>query len=124
MTGRDELWRILFSRSAMSVEQAPALLARLQADALADEAEQASHGMRHLTVEHGDLESADDEQRLHQLWQWAHDNRARARIITRDSNDTTTWVIDGPDADALATDLEDLARRLDPGWWRIRTAAR
>lgn len=55
---------------------------------------------------------------LHLLWQWAHDNRGRARITSRGSNDTTTttWLIAGPAADEPAADLEALAHRLNPGW--------
>jgi hypothetical protein len=60
---RDQLWRMLFGRSAITVEQARALLEQLQAEALADEAEQAAHGVRHLTAEHGAVESGDDERR-------------------------------------------------------------
>jgi hypothetical protein len=121
---RDQLWNFLFGRSTLNVEQARALLEQMQAEALVDEAEQAAHGVRHLAVEHGDPESADDEQRLHQLWQWAHDNRERACISTRSSNDTTTWFIDGPAAEDLMSGLETLAYRLSPGWWTIRRAAR
>ena len=87
---RDQLWSALFGRSAITAGQARALLEQLQAEALADEAEQTAHGVRHLTVERGDPESAADEQRLRLLWQWAHDNRDRARIAIRGSNDTTT----------------------------------
>jgi hypothetical protein len=55
--------------------------------------------VRHLTVEHGDRRSGDDERRLHLLWQWTHGNRERARITTRGTNDTTTWLLAGPAAD-------------------------
>jgi hypothetical protein len=89
-----------------------------------DEAEQAAHGTRHLTVEHGDLESADDEHRLHQLGQWASEHRDRGPMSTRGSNDTTTWFLGGPEADTLLADLEALAHRLNPGWWGIRRSAR
>ncbi|SRR6266511_2693876 len=129
MTGpheRDELLlSFLHGRFAPSVDEARALLERLQAQALIDEAEQAAHGIRHLTVEHGDLESADDERRLHQLWQWAGEHRDRGLISTRGGNDSTTWLIGGgPNADAMLAELEALARRLDPGWWRIHRSAR
>ena len=118
------MWSVLFGRPALTVEQARALLEQLEAEALADEAEQAAHGVRHLTVEHGDPETADDERRLHLLWQWAHDNRERARITIRGSNDTTIWFIAGPAADELVADLEALAHQFNPRWWRIRRAAR
>lgn len=108
--------------SALTAGQPRALLAHLQAEALADGA--GAHGVRHLTVEHGDPETADDERRLHLLWQWAHDNRERARITIRGSNDTTTWFIAGPAADELVADLEALAHRLNPRRWRICRAAR
>jgi hypothetical protein len=121
---RDQLWSVLFGRTTMTIEQARELLARQRADALVDEAEQAAHGVRHLTVEHGDPESADDEQRLHHLWLWASDNRARAQISTSGGNDTTSWSVDGPDADTLIAELAALASRLNPGWWRIRPSAR
>jgi hypothetical protein len=121
---RDRTGTLLLGRSAMSLDEARALLAQMQANALVDEAEQSAHGVRHLTVEHGDPESADDEQRLHMLWQWAHDNRERARISTRGSNDTTTWFIDGPAAEHLVAEIEALTHRLNPGWWRIRRCAR
>jgi hypothetical protein len=71
--------------------------------------------IRHLTVEHGDLESVDDKQRLNQL---------RADHDAPDQNtrsyDTTTWLIGRPDAEDPLADLEAYANRLNPGWWRVR----
>jgi hypothetical protein len=48
------------------------------------------------------------------LSQWVHDNRDRACISARASNDTTTWFIDSPAAGDLVADLEALAHRLNP----------
>ena len=52
---RDQL-RSVPGRSA--IPEARALLKQMEAEALADEAEQAAHGVRHLTAGHGDPESA------------------------------------------------------------------
>jgi len=49
----------VLGRSAITAGQARALLKQMEAEALADEAEQAAHGVRHLTSGPGDPESAD-----------------------------------------------------------------
>jgi len=45
-------------RSAITAGQARALLKQMEAEALADEADQAAHSVRHLTAGPGDPESA------------------------------------------------------------------
>jgi len=54
---RDQL-RSVLGRPAITARQARALLKQMEAGALADEAEQATHGVRHLTAGPGDPESA------------------------------------------------------------------
>jgi len=50
--------RSVLGHSATGVKQARALLKQMEAGALADEAEQAAHGVRHLTAGPGGPESA------------------------------------------------------------------
>jgi hypothetical protein len=82
---------------------------------LANEAEQVAHGIRHLTVEHGDIESADDEQRLHRSGN-GRGSTATAGRSPPAAVTTITWFLGGPDAGTMLAELEALARRPDPGW--------
>ena len=69
--GHDQPWQLLFGQPAVTTTEAQQLLARIRQQALVDEAEQAAHGIRHLTVVHGDMETDEDVQRMRELWQWA-----------------------------------------------------
>jgi hypothetical protein len=120
----DRLWNHLFGRVQLTPAEARDLRRRLDEAALVREAEQAAHGAHHLTVAHGDPESAEDADRVHQLFAWTHLHRARAVFSAVATNDTVRWTITGPDAEAVLVDLEAVAEQLNPGWWRIRRAAR
>jgi hypothetical protein len=59
MVDREDQLRSVPGRSAITAGQARALLKQMEAEALADDAEKAAHGVRHLTAGPGDPESAD-----------------------------------------------------------------
>ncbi|ORX21141.1 hypothetical protein [Mycobacterium xenopi] len=99
---------------------AEAFLSKLRQAALIAEAEDLAHGVRHLTVVTGDLETADDVARLDRLTAAAWQGREGARMITyRGGNDYVIFFIDGAAAELFVDDLAALAETLDPGWWRI-----
>ncbi|MGY2116666.1 hypothetical protein ACW9HR_22400 [Nocardia gipuzkoensis] len=102
------------------------LLRRYGEAALLREAEAVLHGERHLTVEHGQPETEDENARLQQLWDtaWRGYKGARTRGVGG-GGDYTTITVCGPAAAAFVDHLADLAEGdLNPGWWRVRRAAR
>jgi hypothetical protein len=116
--------RLPVTSGALSLGQATALIEALRTEELLAEAEQSAHGVRHLTVQHSDSDSPDDDRRCQQLSDWAWDHLDQARICTRSTNDTTTWLIEGDHAESLVNELELLAIDLNPGWRGIRWSAR
>lgn len=93
-----------------------ALMAAFNEIQTTEEAELAANGIHPVSVVHGDLESAEDEQLiygpdgLHALA-----GRAGSYHRTRAGNDYTTWFFDGPDAEQAAitfiTAVTAIARR-------------
>jgi hypothetical protein len=99
---------------------AEAYLVQLRQAALVAEAEELASGVRHLSVVTGELETAEDADRLEQLTSVAHQGRDGARVSrSRAGNDYVTFFIEGPAAEQFADKLATLAGMLNPGWWRI-----
>ena len=100
------------------------LMAAFEQLQTAEEAELAAHGIRPVSVVHGDLESADDEQLiygpegLHALaGQAGHYHQYRG------GNDYTTWFFDGDDAEQAAIAFIAAAIAIArPGWVVTPTA--
>ncbi|WP_410570597.1 hypothetical protein [Amycolatopsis sp. cmx-4-61] len=96
--------------------------------ALIGEAELTAAGHRFLTVDHGDPEDDDQARRVDALSRaaWA----TRRVHSSRGGNDSRTFQItpatapDQPGADDVVDQIEQQARTLNPGWWRIRRSAR
>jgi hypothetical protein len=86
------------------------------------EADLAERGYRHLTVVHGDLDTPEAEAARRHLSIWG-DRHPGAIRQTRGTNDTTTWLLAPPHADANLAALEAVAHEHNPGWWKIRRAA-
>jgi hypothetical protein len=125
--GRDRLAEFL-SRYRLAGEPLTAPAARAAADRVLEltdlsDAELAVRGYRHLTVVHGDVESAADEAAVRAVRSWP-DRHPGAVRQTRGTNDTTTWLLAPPDADGRLAALEAVAQEHNPGWWTIRRAAR
>ena len=99
---------------------AEAYLAQLRQAALIAEAEDLAHGVRHLSVVTGELETADDVTRIEQLTAAAWRGRDGARMRTsRGGSDYVTLFIEGAAADQFVDELAALAEALNPGWWRM-----
>jgi hypothetical protein len=103
------------------------LAARAQR-ALVGEAELTAAGYRFLTVEHGDPEDDDQARRVDALSKAAW---ATGRVqSSRGGNDYRTFEVtpaaepDQASADEVVDVLERQAHTLNPGWWRVRRAAR
>ncbi|MEU5764013.1 hypothetical protein [Nocardia sp. NPDC047648] len=94
--------------------------------ALVGEAHALMHGERHLTIEHGYPETADDTARLQHLSDtaWRGRDGARTRSIGG-GGDYTTITVEGPHAEEFVDSLAQLAQEsLNPGWWKVRRSAR
>ncbi|WP_225730953.1 MULTISPECIES: hypothetical protein [unclassified Nocardia] len=103
-------------------EQLRVLLEQLTLLADADEA---VHGIHHLTVETGYPETADDLARIEVLCQAAWTGLPQARALSvGGGGDYTTIRLGGPAAAQFLEHLATTATRLDPGWWRIRRSSR
>jgi len=121
----DQLAEFL-SRYRIGGQQVTAEEARAAADRILTEtnlpaAELAARGCRQLTVVHGDLDSAEAEAAVRQLWSWG-DRHPGAISRTTGTNDTTSWLFAPPDAEAHLAALEAVAREHNPGWWKIHRA--
>lgn len=106
------------------VTAAEAFLAQMRGAALVAEAEELAAGVRHLSVVTGQLESAEDVDRLDQLTAAAWRGRSGARTIRcRGGSDYVTFHIDGSAADEFVDELAALAATLNPGWWHTTPSA-
>jgi hypothetical protein len=76
-------------------------------------------GCRHVTVEHGDVETEEEAGRLEQLRRLAL--ASGALIATRGGNDYTTWIFRGPAAPAAQRQVLADVERLASTWWRWST---
>lgn len=103
-----------------------ALHRNLAAAAAVDAAERYAHGERRITVVTGDLESAADAERLHELHGQIEaavvetGYHGRERIIGR--NDRTIWCRRSTPTQVpaeLVRAARAAAERLNPGWWQI-----
>jgi len=124
---RDRLAEFL-SRCQINGQPLSAGEARAAADRMLEltdltDAELTDRGYRHLTVVHGDIDSAEAEAAVRELWTWG-DRHPGAIRQTRGTNDTTTWLFAPPDADNNLAALEAVAHEHNPGCWRIKRAAR
>ena len=99
---------------------AEAFLARQQEATLIAEAEDLTHGVRHLSILTGQLETSEDVDRVEQLTAAAWRGRDGARVKRSiGGSDYLTFVIDGDAAEQFVDELADLAAILNPGYWRI-----
>lgn len=105
---------------AEAMATAEAHLQHLRQEALLAEAEDAAHGARWITIVTGDLETDGDAARLEQLSQAGWRDRPDAQT-TRSvgGNDYIAFRVTGPGAERAVTELDEIAHRLNPGWWRI-----
>jgi len=110
-----------------------ARLERTRIFATLTEAEQIAHGARHLTVAHGVLNTEEAKARVRRLtdtfWRLQANRPLRPDGIgplVRSTSRTHTYLVPEPsdEADALIDALETIARRMNPGRWHIRRAAR
>jgi hypothetical protein len=92
----------------LSAQEVRAAADRIRELTNLSDAELTARGYRHLTVAHGDIETAEDDAAVHQLRSWA-DRHAGAVARTRGTNDTTTWLLTPPDADTHLAALEAVA---------------
>lgn len=100
------------------------LLEQLAAASLVAEAEDLTRGVRHLSIATGDPETEDELARINTLTAAAWTSRPGAATTSiRGGGDYLTVRVEGPDADGFVDDLAELARRLNPGFWRITRAA-
>ena len=94
----------------------------------AEEAELAAHGIRPVSVVHGDIESDEDvaliygtdpdRPGLHALA-----DQAGQYHQTRGGNDFTTWFFDGPDAGQAAITFIAAVTAIAPDWWVVTATA-
>lgn len=119
----DLLSRYRIDGQPMSSTAAQAAADRILADTRLTADELNARGYRHLTVVHGDVETAEDQAAMQQLWSWG-DRHPGAVQSTTATNDTTTWLLAPPHAEANLASLEAVAQEHNPGWWTIRRAAR
>lgn len=99
---------------------AEAYLEQLNQAALLAEAEDLTHGIRHLSITTGQLETAEDVDRVEQLTAAAWRGRDGARMrASRGGSDYLTFVIEGEAAEQFVDELAALAEILNPGYWRI-----
>lgn len=97
-----------------------AFLARQRETALIAEAEDLTHGARHLTIVTGQLETAEDVDRVEQLTATAWRGRPGAQMRrSLGGSDYVTFVIEGEQAERFVDELATLAATLNPGYWRI-----
>jgi hypothetical protein len=83
-----------------------------------------AHGIRHLSIAHGQPETDDEMSRLQTVSEraWAITGDASTQSV-RGGNDYLTVTVHG-DGDATAVDaLQAFAETLNPGWWRISQSA-
>ncbi|MEU7802566.1 hypothetical protein AB0B10_25230 [Micromonospora arborensis] len=119
----DLLSRYRIGGQPISSTDAQAAADRILAVSRLSAAELNALGYRHLTVVHGDVETPEDQAAMRQLWSWG-DRHPGAVQSTTATNDTTTWLLSPPHAEANLASLEAVAQEHNPGWWRIRRAAR
>lgn len=97
-----------------------ALLQQLRADALISEAQALAHGIRHLSIAHGQPETDEEMSRLQTFTEraWAITGDAHTPSM-RGGNDYLTVTVHGEGAADAVNELQALAEALNPGWWRI-----
>lgn len=101
-------------------DQSTGLLEELAVASLVAEAEDLTRGVRHLSIATGDPETDDELARINALTDAAWTARADAATTSiRGGGDYLTIRVEGAGAEAFVEDLAALARRLDPGFWRI-----
>lgn len=99
---------------------AQAFIAHQQEAALIAEAEDLTHGVHHLTVVTGQLETSEDVDRVEQLTATAWRGRTGAQMRRAlGGSDYLTFVIEGEQAERFVDELGALAATLNPGYWRI-----
>lgn len=76
-------------------------------------------GWAHVTLIHGDVETADEADRLELLRRFAGDTGGL--VATRGGNDYTTWIFRGPQALALQAAMIGRVAGLALGWWQWST---
>lgn len=104
---------------------AQAFIARQQEAALIAEAEDLTHGVHHLSIVTGQLETSEDVDRVEQLTATAWRGRAGAQMRrSLGGSDYLTFVIDGENAEQFVDELAALAATLNPGYWRIGRTSR
>jgi hypothetical protein len=110
-------------RPPLSIEDARASADQiLELDSLS-ERQLAERGYRWLTVVHGDLDTPEADAAWRHVSSWG-DRHPGAIRQTRGTNDTTSWLLAPPNAEANRSALDAVAREHNPGWWKIRRAAR
>jgi hypothetical protein len=107
-----------------AVSAAEAFLQQLRDDALVTEAQALAHGVRHLSLVHGQPETDDQMSRLQSVADraWAIAGDARTTSL-RGGNDYLTITVDGDGAAAAVDELQAFAETINPGWWRITQSA-
>lgn len=106
------------------IHPAEALLQQLRADALVSEAQALAHGIRHLSIAHGQPETDDEMARLQTFSEhaWAITGDATTKSV-RGGNDYMIVTVHGEGAAGAVDELQALAGALNPGWWRITQSA-
>jgi hypothetical protein len=99
-------------------EQMAAVFAGIQA---VTEAELAAHGIRPVSVAHGDPETAVDADLISGLHRLAEECGILAGY--RGGGDYTTFLFTGPGADSAAAAFTARALAIAPRWWRITATA-
>jgi hypothetical protein len=90
----------------------------------AEEAELAAQGIHPVSVVHGDLESAEDEQLLYGPdGLHALAGRVGHYQRTRGGNDYTTWFFDGPGAEQSAITFIAAVTAIARPWWIVTPTA-
>lgn len=90
----------------------------------AEEAELAAQGIHPVSVVHGDMESAQDEQLLYGPdGLHALAGRADHYHRTRGGNDYTTWFFDGPGAEQAAITFIAAVTAIARQWWIVTPTA-
>lgn len=107
-----------------AVSTAEAFLQQLRDEALVTEAYALAHGVRHLSIVHGQPENDDEMSRLESVANraWAFTGETRTTSV-RGGNDYLTITVEGDAAAAAVDELQTFAETMNPGWWRITQSA-
>jgi hypothetical protein len=94
-----------------------ARFARELAEVVGPDAEAA--GWRFLSLAHGDPETPEQEQAIHEVHEAFWEHPTQSHRGTRGGGDYVTFHARGPDADLLLRRVHLAATNLNPGWWHL-----